>query len=143
MAEERLAEAVRKYPVLCDKSDKYFKDKNKKLFAWENKIPFLSRSLNISLTHILRTFFASSCFRLRILRFSSKYPKASKSSSSFIFPLPCCLYAVPLKPTLICLRKCERLASHLASFLASRQKVPTAHAYFTCFSSYFTSVNQA
>ena len=52
MAEERLAEAVRKYPVLYDKSDKYFKDKNKKLLAWENKIPFLSRSLNISLTHM-------------------------------------------------------------------------------------------
>ena len=87
MAEERLAEAVRKYPVLYDKWDKYFKDKNKKLLAWENKIPFLSGSLNISLTHILRTFFACSCFRLRILRFSSKYPKASKSSSSFIFHL--------------------------------------------------------
>ena len=36
MAEERLAEAVRKYPVLYDKSDKYFKDKNKKLLAWED-----------------------------------------------------------------------------------------------------------
>ena len=28
--EEKLGEAVRKYPVLYDKQDKYFKDKNKK-----------------------------------------------------------------------------------------------------------------
>ena len=58
-----------------------------KTIALGEKIPFLPRSLNISLTHMLRTFFACSCFSLRILRFSSKYPKASKSSSSFIFPL--------------------------------------------------------
>ena len=36
MAEERLVEAVRKYPVLYDKSDTYFKDKNKTLVAWED-----------------------------------------------------------------------------------------------------------
>ena len=28
--EQKLAEAVRKYPVLYDKQDKYFKDKKKK-----------------------------------------------------------------------------------------------------------------
>ena len=32
--EEKLAEAVRKYTVLYDKSDKFFKDRNKKLLAW-------------------------------------------------------------------------------------------------------------
>ena len=31
--EQKLAEAVRKYPVLYDKQDKYFKDKNKKRLA--------------------------------------------------------------------------------------------------------------
>ena len=36
MAEERLVEAVRNYPVLYDKSDKDFKDKNKRLLAWED-----------------------------------------------------------------------------------------------------------
>ena len=34
--EERLSEAVRKYPVLYDKADRYFKDKAKKQLAWEN-----------------------------------------------------------------------------------------------------------
>ena len=34
--EERLSEAVRKYPVLHDKADKYFKDKAKKQLAWED-----------------------------------------------------------------------------------------------------------
>ena len=32
--DERIAEAVRKYPVLYDKSCKDFKDKNKKRIAW-------------------------------------------------------------------------------------------------------------
>ena len=31
--EERLSEAVRKYPVLYDKADRYFKDKAKKQLA--------------------------------------------------------------------------------------------------------------
>ena len=34
--EERLSEAVRKYPVLYDKADRYFKDKAKKQLAWED-----------------------------------------------------------------------------------------------------------
>ena len=33
-SEQILAEAVRKYPALYDKQDKYFKDKNKKRLAW-------------------------------------------------------------------------------------------------------------
>ena len=33
---ERLSEAVRKYPVLYDKADRYFKDKAKKQLAWED-----------------------------------------------------------------------------------------------------------
>ena len=33
--EERLSEAVRKYPFLYNKTDKYFKDKAKKQLAWE------------------------------------------------------------------------------------------------------------
>ena len=32
-SEQILAEAVRKYPALYDKQDKYFKDKNKKRLA--------------------------------------------------------------------------------------------------------------
>ena len=36
MADEKLAEAVPKYPVLYDKMDKCFKDRNKKLLAWED-----------------------------------------------------------------------------------------------------------
>ena len=36
LKEEKLAEAVRKYPVLFDKSDIYFKDINKKRLAWED-----------------------------------------------------------------------------------------------------------
>ena len=34
--EERLSEAVRKYPILYDKADTYFKDKAKKQLAWED-----------------------------------------------------------------------------------------------------------
>ena len=34
--EERLSEAVRKYPVLYDKADRYFKDKAKKQLAGED-----------------------------------------------------------------------------------------------------------
>jgi len=34
--EQMLAEAVRKYPALYDKRDKYFKDRNKKRLAWED-----------------------------------------------------------------------------------------------------------
>ena len=34
--EERLSEAVRKYPVLYDKADRYFKNKAKKQLAWED-----------------------------------------------------------------------------------------------------------
>lgn len=35
-SEERLAEAVRKYPVLYDKQDKYYRDRNKKKLAWKD-----------------------------------------------------------------------------------------------------------
>ena len=34
--EERLSEAVRKYPVLYEKADRYFMDKAKKQLAWED-----------------------------------------------------------------------------------------------------------
>ena len=34
--EEQLSEVVRKYPVLYDKADRYFKDKAKKQLAWED-----------------------------------------------------------------------------------------------------------
>ena len=34
--EERLSEAVRKYLVLYDKADRYFKNKAKKQLAWED-----------------------------------------------------------------------------------------------------------
>ena len=34
--EEALAEAVRKFPALYDKSDKFFKEKTKKSLAWED-----------------------------------------------------------------------------------------------------------
>ena len=34
--EEQLSEAVRKYPVLQDKADRYFKDKAKKQLPWED-----------------------------------------------------------------------------------------------------------
>ena len=34
--EEKLAEALRIYPVLFDKSDRFFKDRNKKRLAWED-----------------------------------------------------------------------------------------------------------
>ena len=40
MAEERLAEAVRKYPVLYDKSDKYFKARTKNYWLGRTKYPF-------------------------------------------------------------------------------------------------------
>ena len=33
---EKLAEAVRSYPVLYDKNDLNFKDKNKKILAWDD-----------------------------------------------------------------------------------------------------------
>ena len=36
--EARLSEAVRKYPVLYDKADKYFKDKAKKQLAREDVV---------------------------------------------------------------------------------------------------------
>ena len=36
VVEEKLAEAVRKYTVLYDKADKFFKDRNKKRLAWED-----------------------------------------------------------------------------------------------------------
>lgn len=35
-SEERLAEAVRKYPTLYDKQDKSYRDKNKKSLAWKD-----------------------------------------------------------------------------------------------------------
>ena len=38
MAEELLSEAVRKYPVLHDKTDRTFKDRNKKALAWEDVV---------------------------------------------------------------------------------------------------------
>ena len=34
--EEKLSEAVRKFPVLYDKSDRFFKDRSKKRLAWED-----------------------------------------------------------------------------------------------------------
>ena len=34
--EERLSEAVRKYPFLYEKADRYFMDKAKKRLAWED-----------------------------------------------------------------------------------------------------------
>ena len=34
--EQKLSEAVRQYPVLYDKQDGSFKDRNKKKFAWED-----------------------------------------------------------------------------------------------------------
>ena len=34
--DERLSEAVREYPVLYNKADRYFKDKAKKQLAWED-----------------------------------------------------------------------------------------------------------
>lgn len=34
--EEILSEAVRKYPVLYDKSDRFFKENNKKRLAWQD-----------------------------------------------------------------------------------------------------------
>ena len=36
LQEEKLAESVRKYPVLYDKSDSAFKDRGKKRRAWED-----------------------------------------------------------------------------------------------------------
>ena len=36
VVEGKLAEAVRKYTVLYDKGDKFFKDRNKKRLAWED-----------------------------------------------------------------------------------------------------------
>ena len=36
LQEERLSEAVRKYPVLYDKADRYFKDKAKKQLDLED-----------------------------------------------------------------------------------------------------------
>ena len=33
--EQRLSDAVRKYPVLYDKTDRYFKEKAKKQLGWE------------------------------------------------------------------------------------------------------------
>ena len=35
-ASEKLAEAVRVYPVLYDKADPLFKDRNKKQLAWKD-----------------------------------------------------------------------------------------------------------
>ena len=34
--DEIIAEAVRKYPVLYDKSDRFFKDRAKKQLAWKD-----------------------------------------------------------------------------------------------------------
>ena len=34
--EDKLAEAVRQFPVLCDKSCRDFKDNSKKRLAWED-----------------------------------------------------------------------------------------------------------
>ena len=34
--DELLAESLRKYPVLYNKADKFFKDVNKKTLAWED-----------------------------------------------------------------------------------------------------------
>ena len=34
--EQILSEAVRKFPILYDKKDRCFKDKNKKKLAWED-----------------------------------------------------------------------------------------------------------
>ena len=36
MVDEKLAESVRKFPLLYDKSSKEFKDKQKKERAWED-----------------------------------------------------------------------------------------------------------
>ena len=36
--EEKLSEVVRKYPVLYDQADRYFKDKAKKQLAWEDVV---------------------------------------------------------------------------------------------------------
>lgn len=34
--EQQLTEAVRKFPVLYDKQDQFFKDRNKKKLAWDD-----------------------------------------------------------------------------------------------------------
>ena len=34
--EEIISEAVRKYPILYDKSDRFFKEKDKKKLAWQD-----------------------------------------------------------------------------------------------------------
>ena len=96
------------------------KKKIESMFAkWRcegGKMPFLSRCLKISLTDILRTFFACSCFRLRILRFSSKYPNASKISCSSIFSpslfFICCSFEADLIYALHIYAFCLEYAIH-------------------------------
>ena len=36
IVDEKLAESVKKFPILCDKSSKDFKDREKKERAWED-----------------------------------------------------------------------------------------------------------
>ena len=97
-----------------------WKKKIESMFAkWRcegGKMPFLSRCLKISLTDILRTFFACSCFRLRILRISSKYPNASKISCSSIFSpslfFICCSFEADLIYALHIYAFCLEYAIH-------------------------------
>ncbi|XP_057296921.1 uncharacterized protein LOC130625792 [Hydractinia symbiolongicarpus] len=68
-SEERLAEAVRKYPALYDKQDKNFRDKNKKRLAWAD----VAKELNIqNVTEVEKAF----------RNFRSKYGKAKKKWNS-------------------------------------------------------------
>ena len=42
-----LAEAVRKYPILYDKSDRYFKEADKKRLAWQD-VAELTNTVNVN-----------------------------------------------------------------------------------------------
>ena len=53
--EEIISEAVRKYPILYDKSDRFFKEKDKKKLAWQD----VANVANIANRKSLLSFYLS------------------------------------------------------------------------------------
>ena len=52
--EEIISEVVRKYPILYDKSDRFFKEKGKKKLAWlESLLSFYSKFASYKNTSVL------------------------------------------------------------------------------------------
>ena len=110
-------------------------------------IPFVSLFLRISFTQLVSSRIFSFFSRFHIY-LRCKYANESKTSSSPIIKKKkqvqdTSYIQVEPHKLLTLFHKCESLVPSLSSFIALQTKSQTAHACFTCCSTYFTSVKQA